>query len=134
MSLKLAQITAPRTTLVKIYETDETGKQIELTLNIRHKRLTLEVGRKIDEIIASIGEEPGDSEKKPGGKAKTAQPRNVVIEQLVFLVEHTDIIGDNGKVMPPTRETFEQLPGNLLYAMMEGISGSIIPEKKSSTT
>ncbi|MCA1625037.1 MAG: hypothetical protein LC768_13605 [Acidobacteria bacterium] len=139
MSLKLAQITAPRTTPVKLYETDEKGVQQELVLNIRHKRLTPTLARQVDAITNSIAtESSANREENPKTKGSKKDgiapppPRNATVEQLALLVEYTDILGDDGKILPPTRETFELLSADVLFAMAEAITNSVIPEKKSS--
>ncbi len=136
MSLKITQITAPRTTPVRLYETKENGEQEEIVLNIRHKRLTPTVGREIDRISNSISKELTtyweEQSTGKGKKDKSEPTRNATVEQLVLLVEYTDIEDEKGEIMPPTRETFERLPGNVLLAIMDSITNSVVPEKKSS--
>lgn len=132
MSLELKKRGNTRITPVSIYETDG-DQQSEMILNVEHLRLTQEVGAKLDQLTEEIEEEQEsyfENKQLPLNKRKKlAKPRNLVVEQLTVLITDPDIL-ENGEKVKPSRELFTRLEAHVNAAILNGITSTIIPEKK----
>lgn len=152
MSIKLSELLVPRTTLVhRFFDTPE--GEVEIKLNIRHKRITTAIQTELAKLATGELERMSQdiqkrqklrndliehADEKSRQEAlkfleKPYEAKNIVCLQLEYLLEDLDIVDLKNKPLKPTYANLITLPTELTEAIKEEIDNSTTPKKTTST-
>lgn len=135
MAIKFNQLTGLARTEVKVLEPNESGQLEELVHSPKHKRITNLVLQQLDKIEAEIkAENEQKNAKLKNAKDRVLEQKNIMAHQLAYLIEDSDIIGNDGQSLPPTPEFYASLSANYCNTTFWALMGTVFPSKKNLPT